>query len=274
MSNRAPVTTEDTAGAPAPLDPGSLVAGTTPGYYRIAASAIAGISAFGASFIAAADAAAAKLLLLLTKSDVGLSNVDNTSDVNKPVSTAQNAADLLRVLKAGDTMAGGLVVQAGGVTDNTLTSGRLTFAGASGRLVDDSRLLWDNTFKFLSVGATYKFVTLGDQPVNGDLPANHALMGSTLGSLCFFAATTTGGAAYKVVCGYYNGSAIKSAWEINNTTGGTAGTLQLMKGGGTVTVGGLTAGNQVWAGTSGALTTTPPAGSAGNYKRQFMFMGG
>lgn len=34
----------------------------------------------------------------LAKADVGLANVDNTSDVNKPVSTAQAAADNLRLL--------------------------------------------------------------------------------------------------------------------------------------------------------------------------------
>lgn len=104
MANRAPITTEDTSGASAPLEPGSLVAGPTPGYWRFAAVALSGVSTWGASFVAAANAAAAKVFLALTKSDVGLSNVDNTSDVNKPVSTAQNAADLLRVLKTGDTM--------------------------------------------------------------------------------------------------------------------------------------------------------------------------
>lgn len=35
--------------------------------------------------------------VVLTKSDVGLANVDNTSDVNKPVSTAQAAADALNL---------------------------------------------------------------------------------------------------------------------------------------------------------------------------------
>lgn len=43
------------------------------------------------------------------KTTLSLQNVDNTSDVNKPVSTAQNTADLLRVLKAGDTMTGDLL---------------------------------------------------------------------------------------------------------------------------------------------------------------------
>jgi len=32
-------------------------------------------------------------VVVLVKADVGLSNVDNTSDANKPVSTAQGAAD-------------------------------------------------------------------------------------------------------------------------------------------------------------------------------------
>lgn len=124
------------------------------------------------------------------------------------------------------------------LADSVLTSGRIPFATTDGRLLDSAKLLWDNTFNFFSVGTTYKFVVLGDQPANGDLPANHALMGSTLGSLAFFAATTTGGAAYKVICAYYNGLSIKSAWEISNTTGGTAGHLKLMTGGGYTSVGG------------------------------------
>ncbi len=46
----------------------------------------------------------------LDKTAVGLSNIDNTSDANKPVSTAQAAADNLRVLKTGDAMTGALSV--------------------------------------------------------------------------------------------------------------------------------------------------------------------
>ena len=44
--------------------------------------------------------------VVLTKSNIGLGNVDNTSDANKPVSTAQQAALDLKVNKAGDTMTG------------------------------------------------------------------------------------------------------------------------------------------------------------------------
>lgn len=49
-------------------------------------------TAAGKSMLTAANAAAQKTLLSLTKSDVGLGNVDNTSDANKPVSTAQQTA--------------------------------------------------------------------------------------------------------------------------------------------------------------------------------------
>lgn len=54
--------------------------------------------------------------LVLVKGDVGLGNVDNTSDANKPVSTAQATADGLRVLKAGDTMSGPLAMGANKIT--------------------------------------------------------------------------------------------------------------------------------------------------------------
>lgn len=40
--------------------------------------------------------------VVLTKADVGLSNVDNTADVDKPVSTAQATADGLRMLKSAN----------------------------------------------------------------------------------------------------------------------------------------------------------------------------
>jgi len=43
----------------------------------------------------------------LTKGMVGLPNADNTSDANKPVSTAQAAAIALKVTKSGDTGLGG-----------------------------------------------------------------------------------------------------------------------------------------------------------------------
>jgi hypothetical protein len=46
----------------------------------------------GKSMLTAANAAAQKTLLSLVKGDVGLGNVDNTSDASKPVSSAQQTA--------------------------------------------------------------------------------------------------------------------------------------------------------------------------------------
>jgi hypothetical protein len=55
--------------------------------------------------------AAFKTLLALVKGDVGLGNVDNTSDASKPVSTAQAAADALKAnLAGGNTFTGDQVI--------------------------------------------------------------------------------------------------------------------------------------------------------------------
>lgn len=48
--------------------------------------------------------------VVLTKSDIGLTNVDNTSDIDKPISSTQQTALDARVTKTGDTMTGQLVV--------------------------------------------------------------------------------------------------------------------------------------------------------------------
>lgn len=57
-----------------------------------------------------------KIDLALVKGDVGLGNVDNTSDANKPVSTAQATADGLRVAKTGDAMTGPLAMGSNKIT--------------------------------------------------------------------------------------------------------------------------------------------------------------
>jgi hypothetical protein len=51
-------------------------------------------------------------IVTLTKSDVGLGNVDNTSDLNKPISNATQTALNAKVAKAGDTMTGPLNMSA------------------------------------------------------------------------------------------------------------------------------------------------------------------
>ena len=52
----------------------------------------------------------AKLGHTHTKNEVGLGNVDNTSDINKPISTLTQNALTQKVNKSGDTITGELIV--------------------------------------------------------------------------------------------------------------------------------------------------------------------
>ncbi len=122
---------------------------------------IADATAAGRSMLTAANAAAQKTLLSLVKGDVGLGNVDNTSDANKPVSTAQQTAIDAKIGGTVGTTAnrlprssgtGGLTLQASGITvdssDNvsgvgTFSSGAITSSGnvtLSGRVVKSGAL--------------------------------------------------------------------------------------------------------------------------------------
>lgn len=65
--------------------------------------------AFGLTLLGTANLAAAKTALALVKGDVGLGNVDNTSDLNKPISTATQAALNAKVDSALIGVANGIV---------------------------------------------------------------------------------------------------------------------------------------------------------------------
>jgi len=65
----------------------------------------------------------------LTKADVGLGNVDNTADADKPVSTATQTALNGKVAKAGDTMTGDLAISKAGPLINLIKPAGGTFAG-------------------------------------------------------------------------------------------------------------------------------------------------
>lgn len=52
---------------------------------------------------------------VITKPDIGLGNVDDTSDANKPVSTAQQAALNTKLDKTGGNISGSLLVTGGGL---------------------------------------------------------------------------------------------------------------------------------------------------------------
>lgn len=102
-----------------------------------------------------------KTFQTLDKNAVGLSNVDDTSDINKPVSTLQASAIALKQ----DTLVSGTNIKT--INSNSLLgSGDLTISaspsGLSGQIQfnnagsfgADSNLFWDNTNKRLGIGAT------------------------------------------------------------------------------------------------------------------------
>ncbi|SRR6266404_468062 len=70
------------------------------------ATTLAGAMAKSNNLSDVASISQSKINLALVKGDVGLGNVDNTSDVNKPVSTAQNAAIILKADIASPTFTG------------------------------------------------------------------------------------------------------------------------------------------------------------------------
>lgn len=108
----------------------------------------------------------------LDKNAVGLSNVDNTSDANKTVSTATQTAlnakqDTLvsgtniktingnTILGSGDLVVGGSSGIAIGTTAITSgTVGRVLFEGTGNVVQESANLFWDNTNEWLGLGTT------------------------------------------------------------------------------------------------------------------------
>ncbi len=89
------------------------------------------LSTFVQSISGSADADAFKTALSLSKSDVGLANVDNTSDANKPVSTAQQTALNLKANLASPTFTGDPKAPTPSPGDNDTSIATTAFVGAA-----------------------------------------------------------------------------------------------------------------------------------------------
>ena len=89
----------------------------------------------------AADSKVAAAVAALTKSSVGLANVDNTSDANKPVSTATQTALDLKAPKATPTFTGTVTASNDLVVDGNLTVNGTTFNASSTSITIEDNLV-------------------------------------------------------------------------------------------------------------------------------------
>lgn len=122
------LTSHDHAGVYAPVSHTHAIAdvtglqtaldGTQPKDTDLTAIAALATTAFGRSFLALADAGASRTL-------IGLGSVDNTSDANKPVSTAQQTALNAKAALAGAQFTGavGYAAGTGGFTTQATSKG-------------------------------------------------------------------------------------------------------------------------------------------------------
>ena len=89
----------------------------------------------------AADSKIATAVAALTKSSVGLANVDNTSDANKPVSTATQTALDLKADKATPTFTGTVTASNDLIVDGNLTVNGTTFNASSTSITIEDNLV-------------------------------------------------------------------------------------------------------------------------------------
>lgn len=109
---------------------------------NLAANSILGNNTGSAATPIALTASQTKTLLALAKGDVGLGNVDNTSDANKPVSTAQQTALDLKANLAGAAFTGAVSAPntyVGYVTPITYKQNATTLTAQNQTVTDNSQ---------------------------------------------------------------------------------------------------------------------------------------
>lgn len=140
MSNRAPVTTEDTAGGPCPLTPGLIVPGVPP-YYDIAAGVVVPAAHAPSHAVGGSDPVIGPLALQAGSVVAGTAPLKLASG---PLLTVPEVGAVEFLTDQPHmTITTGAARKPIVLADAALTSGRIPFETTNGRLTDSSTLVRD-----------------------------------------------------------------------------------------------------------------------------------
>jgi hypothetical protein len=199
-----------------------VVASTTPGYWKLVASAMSGVSAFGATLIAAATAAAARAILgavslsgdtmtggLVTATGTGAPGTAGLKIASAPLLLTPEAGAFERLADSLYlTISTGTARKPVILGDASLTSGRIPFATTNGRLTDTANLTRDPTTGDITLGDGANLVLSGanalgegcivlNAAASGAYDSNLIRLGSTAQTGGFvFGSTAAFGSAY------------------------------------------------------------------------------
>jgi len=140
----------------------------------------------------------------IVKSDVGLGNVDNTSDVNKPVSTAAQTALDLKAPLANPTFTGTVVLPTGTVTSAMILDGTIVNGD-----INDSAAISQSKISNLTT----------------DLAAKAPLAGPTFTGTVVLPSTTSVGDVSATELGYVNGVTSAIQTQLDDKLSKTGGTM-------------------------------------------------
>ena len=211
----------------------------------------------------------------LVKADVGLSNLDNTSDLNKPISTATQTALNLKINLADKGVSNGVASLDGGgkVPLNQMAVGAQLYKGtwnaatnspalsdATGVAGDTYRVTTGGTVNLGSGNVT--FGTNDDAIHNGTIwqrnPASNAVtsVNGFSGTVVLSSDNVTEGSTNK----YYTDT--RAALKIDVSQKGTNNGVASLDAGGKVPIAQLPVGTQTYKGTWNASTNTPTLSDA------------
>ena len=150
---------------------------------NISTGSLLGRSTTGSGSPEELSATATKAILALTKTDVGLANVDNTSDLLKPISTATQTALDLKANLASPTFTGTPLAPTATLGANNTQIATTAYVDATNRTIFSTRVSLASVATPAPVGASlFNYYTLTAQAVTAafDAPSGTPLDGNSL----------------------------------------------------------------------------------------------